>query len=382
VPLQFISVDDHVQEHPRVWTDRLSAKKWGDRIPHLVELGDGSQHWVVNGEPLPLRGVSAALAASAPGATRDRTGELRRWEEVPPDAYEPGSRVVAMDADGVAVSVFYPTVAGFAGETFGRIAEPDLELACVQAYNDWLIDEWASASPRLIPQCIVPLYPVAATVAEIRRAVGRGHRGVIFPSIPMHLRNVPHLNEPEYDPVWSAIEELGVPLCMHAGASTRVQLPLHPELRPSIAEALRAVTAPVSAAFGLTNLLLSRILTRFPNMNVIFAESALGWSAFYLEYADHQFAQDRIPEEGYELTPSQLFKRQCYFTGWYGSVPGPARHVGADRLLWSTNYPLATSTWPTSRDMIARCFEGVSEEDQARILWRNAAAIYHIQDDG
>ena len=30
----FISVDDHVQEHPDVWTQRL-ASKWGDRIPRL-----------------------------------------------------------------------------------------------------------------------------------------------------------------------------------------------------------------------------------------------------------------------------------------------------------------------------------------------------------
>src|SRR5687767_13735402 len=208
--VRFISVDDHVQEHPRVWTDRLSSARWGDRVPHLFDRPDGSQGWVVDGQPLPLRRVSAAA-----GALPDRAREPARWEGVPAAAFDPKARLAAMDADGVAASVLYPTVAGFAGENFGRILDPELELACVQAYNDWLIDEWASASNRLIPQCILPLYPVAAAVAEIERAVGRGHRGVIFPSIPMHLRDVPHINEPEYDPIWAACESLGVPLCMH-----------------------------------------------------------------------------------------------------------------------------------------------------------------------
>ncbi len=31
----FISVDEHVQEHPELWTKRLSRARWGDRIPHI-----------------------------------------------------------------------------------------------------------------------------------------------------------------------------------------------------------------------------------------------------------------------------------------------------------------------------------------------------------
>ena len=31
-----ISVDDHVQEHPEVWTQRMSQTQWGDRMPHIA----------------------------------------------------------------------------------------------------------------------------------------------------------------------------------------------------------------------------------------------------------------------------------------------------------------------------------------------------------
>ena len=235
-----ISVDNHIQEPPDLWTQRLSKNRWGDRIPHLQRLNDGTEQWVVDGQLL-LDGCAGRASA----LMADRNREPSRWEDVPPAAYVPWSRLKAMDAAGIDYSVLYPTVAGLAGETFGRLEDPELELACVQAYNDWLIDEWASASDRFIPQCIVPIGPVESTVAEIRRAVARGHRGVVFPSLPMHLRAVPHVSGPEYDPVWNICEELNVPVCLHAGASPELQYEPFTGLKPALAEALNAVTRPV-----------------------------------------------------------------------------------------------------------------------------------------
>ena len=60
----FISADDHVQEHPEVWTQRLSKAKWGDRIPHLERRADGTEQWVVDGQKIDLPGV-ACLPARA-----------------------------------------------------------------------------------------------------------------------------------------------------------------------------------------------------------------------------------------------------------------------------------------------------------------------------
>ena len=95
-----------------------------------------------------------------------------------------------MDSGGIDRSVLYPTVAGLAGEAFGRFTDGELELACVQAYNDWIIDEWAKASNRFIPLALVPLGPPEATIKEIERAVKLGHRGIIFTSMPMLRYNV------------------------------------------------------------------------------------------------------------------------------------------------------------------------------------------------
>jgi len=368
-----ISVDDHVQEPPELWTQRLSKTRWGNRLPHLETRSDGTQRWVVDGNALPLSGVGLTGALMD-----DRTRVPQSWEEVPKAAYLPGERLRAMDADGVACSVLYPTVAGTSGENFGRLTDADLELACVQAYNDWLIEEWASTSKRFIAQCIVPLWPVEATVAEIKRAVRMGHKGVVFPAVPMELRNVPHINDAAYDPVWAACQDLNVPICFHPGSFNTIQFAAHEYFQGKLAATLEALSRPASLVFVLVNLLLSRILLRFPELKVVFAESSLGWGTYLLEYGDHQAEQDRLQLEGYPKL-SEMFRRQCYLTGWYDRATLKTRsYVQAENILWSTNFPLATSTWPNTRDYLARSLDGLPEDTQRRIRSENAAKLYHL----
>lgn len=371
----FISADEHIQETPDLWTKRLSRAKWGDRIPQMVRMSDGAERWMVDGRELQISG-----AAECGAAMPVRTQNPRRWDEVPRSVYDPTERLRVMDGAGIAYAVLYPSVAGAAGETFGRIEDPELELACVRAYNDWLLEEWAGASERFIPQCITPLFSVDAAVTEIRRSVANGHRGVIYPSVPMELRELPHINDAAYDPLWSACQELGVPLCFHAGASAAIQIPAYEGYSPTLAAAFQAITRPASTVSVLVNLLISKILMRFPDLKVVLAESGLGWGAYLLEYTDYQAKGDQLPSHGYDLLPSEMFKRQCYLVGWYDRAGITTRdYIGTDNVLWSSQFPSATSTWPNTQDCIAKSFAAVPERDRKKILWENAAKLYKIQ---
>jgi len=371
----FISVDEHVQEHPGVWTKRLPRAKWGDRIPHIEAAAHGRERWVVDGSEIDLSGVADCGAAMA-----ERTENPQRWSEVPAMVYDPQQRLQAMDRAGIDYAVLYPTVAGAGGQTFGRLKDPEFELACVQAYNDWLIEEWASVSERFVPQCITPLFPIEAVVNEVRRAVANGHKGVIYPSIPMELRDVPHINDAVYDPLWAACQELGVPICFHAGAAAAIQIPAYQGYSPPLAAAFQAITRPASSVSVLVNLLISKILMRFPDLKVVLAESGLGWGAYLLEYTDFQAKGDQLPQHGYALMPSELFKRQCYLVGWYDQASIKTRnYIGTDNILWSSQFPLATSTWPDTRVSIAKSFDGIAESDRQKILWQNAAKLYKIR---
>jgi len=368
-----ISVDDHVLEHPRVWEERLSRAKWGDRIPH-VEQSNGAEHWVVDGRTMPLTG-RGSVGALLP----DRASSPAHWSDVPPQAYDPSERLIAMDVDGVDVSVLYPTVAGLAGETFGQLQDAELELACVQAYNDWLLDEWAGVSPRFVPQCVVPLAPVEAAVAEIRRAVGAGHRGVVFPATPMLQRELPHINELVYDPIWQVCEELDVPVCFHSGSSARLEFPLYPELSPALQAALSVVNRPLAAISVFSNVLYSHILVRHPRLKVVFADSSLGWGAYELELADHEFERQRLQLEPDEVRPSELFRRQCYLTGCFDRAGVDLRaYIGLNNILWETNFPQASSPWPRSWNAIEISFPNVPEEERRQLLVGNAQQVYGL----
>jgi len=371
----FISADEHVEEHPEVWTRRLSQSKWGGRVPHIERRADGGERWFVDGRELPRRGVDEAGAALS-----HRTRVAERWQDVPAAVYDPRERLKAMDADGIDYSVLYPTVAGVGGEVFAEADDKDLALACVRAYNDWLVEEWAGASARFIPQCLVPLSSVDAAVKEIERSVAKGHRGVILPGIPMELRELPHINDPLYDPLWAACRDARVPICFHAGASAATQLKPYAGFAPEVRGAFEALTRPASTIFVLVNVLLSRILFRFPELKVVFSESALGWGSYLLEYFDYQFENDHVHLEGYPLKPSELFQRQCFLTGWYDA--GSLKNLGlltTGNILWCANFPLATSTWPESRKFVERSFDGIADSARRQILWDNAARLYKIK---
>jgi hypothetical protein len=105
-------------------------------------------------------------------------------------------------------------------------------------------------------------------------------------------------------------------------------------LSSGLASALAALTRPVSSVQIVANFLYSRILMRFPTLKVVFAETSLSWGAYEIETADHQFERQRLHLEGYDMTPSQMFHRQCYMTGWYDRTAIEARHyLGVDNIL-------------------------------------------------
>ena len=48
-------------------------------------------------------------------------------------------------------------------------------MLCVQAYNDWMIDEWCGTVPgRFIPLIIIPLWDPTGGAREIERCAEKG----------------------------------------------------------------------------------------------------------------------------------------------------------------------------------------------------------------
>jgi predicted TIM-barrel fold metal-dependent hydrolase len=286
-----------------------------------------------------------------------------------------------MDEQGVDVSVLYPGVAGVAGEALGRIADPALEVECVRAYNDWLIDEWAAASPRLVPLCVVPLHPVDAAVAELERAVGKGARGLVYPALPMFVRDVPEISPDEHRPLWEACAALGIPVSFHSGVADQIVAPPPAGASPRYADALATVNRPISSALFVAHLLLSQILAPHPRLRAVFPENSVAWMGFALETMDYLVKVDRLNVDTYDRMPSEVFAGQCYVVGSYERLDRCSTDlVPTTNVLWSSAYPGPSTTWPTTPRTVAESLAGTPAEDRSRVLWDNAASLYGLAD--
>ncbi|HEX6175632.1 MAG TPA: hypothetical protein VF089_16605, partial [Candidatus Binatia bacterium] len=89
----------------------MSKSKWGDRIPHIIEVRDDKfespvERWAVNGE------IQGGNVCNCPTAMETRGYYPQRWEEVPLEVYDPASRLKALDRDGVDAEVLFPNGPG------------------------------------------------------------------------------------------------------------------------------------------------------------------------------------------------------------------------------------------------------------------------------
>src|SRR6202047_689396 len=92
------------------------------------------------------------------------------------------------DATWTEASLSFPTFPRFCGQTFLEAKDRELALACVKAYNDWMVEEWCGGSGgRLIPLTLIPLWDADLAAAEVRRNADRGCHAVCFSEIPHHL---------------------------------------------------------------------------------------------------------------------------------------------------------------------------------------------------
>ena len=85
----------------------------------------------------------------------------------------------------------------------------DLELGrlCIQAWNDYVLDEWCDPYPgRFIPMIIIPFWNVEQSIAELDRLADRGVRAISFPENPAKLGH-PSLHSDHWDPLWARLAE-------------------------------------------------------------------------------------------------------------------------------------------------------------------------------
>lgn len=63
------------------------------------------------------------------------------------------------------------------------LADCDVGLECLTAFNDWLLEDFCSVDPRrLIGMCMIPWeHPLDVTTPELERVLKKGARAIFLP---------------------------------------------------------------------------------------------------------------------------------------------------------------------------------------------------------
>ena len=255
-----IDADGHVSEPAEMWEQYLPS---GYEIyaPRRVRDQAGNPRNEVAGHLLPH--IPQAPEWLAPGR--------------PTGGFDPKARLVDMDAEGIERSILFPTTGLF----FGGVEDPEIEAVLCRAYNDWLADYRATDPERLVGVAMVSQGDVDAAVAEVRRAAtDLGCVGVMVRPNVLHGRNLDH---PDYEPLWAAVEELGITLSVHEGTTLNVA---QSGDRFDTFAFRHACSHPHEQQMGLLSLICGGVLERHPGMRVVFLESGCGWVPAWLERLD------------------------------------------------------------------------------------------------
>ncbi len=377
-----IDVDTHITEPGDLWTSRLPAK-FKDRAPRIVRDPEtGVETWRI-GDSSAFIPVGFTAVAGWP---EPFPAAPKNMDEVPKAAYDASARLEYMDRVGIWAMAIYPNVGGFGSQAFLDLKDPELMLACVRAYNDFLID-WISPDPRrFIPILATPFWDVAASVAEIERAAKIGHKGVLFSGTPQS-HGMPILASRHWDPIWEAANACDLPVSFHIGTGT-FDDGFTPErigtTGAGCTNGFTAISLFLDNGKQLTDLLFSGVLPRYPDLKFLSVESGIGFIPFILEAADYTFEYGQVRREHpeFELKPSEYFARQVY--GCYIFEEHAPRElldsIGADNVLFETDYPHPVCLYGNVREKIDGGLGSVSEEARRKVLFENAAKLYGIEE--
>ena len=380
-----VDADSHILEPPDIWTQWL-ASKYQDRAPQLVKDRAGGDGWLIPGstdaDPIGL--------VATPGMPWDQF----RWfgvtyEEARTGCYDGAARLADMDADGVDAEIIFPpqrTIGHFLGAD-----DPDFVLAGVDAYNNFLFEQFCAPDPRrLIGLAQIPSLGIDTAIDALRKAKARGAHGVLIANWPSGNGNLSR----DDDKFWAAAVDEGMPVSVHINIVSREQRaaqraaalkaqaqPATPDDEATRAKAIGRISNVFTAAADhITTMIFSGVFERFPSLQMCWIEIGVGWLPHFLDALDDRYWRNRswggLP---IKEPPSFYWARNNVATFITDPSGIDLRHrVGIENMMWSSDYPHHGNDWPYSRKTIQDAMGHIPEHERALIVGANAAKVWGL----
>jgi predicted TIM-barrel fold metal-dependent hydrolase len=368
--VRLLSADAHVVEPKDLWLKRLPAK-FQHQAPRVESMDDGDYFVVPNTDirPKPVGTEGAMIDTKINGSIEKPTGY--RFEQQRPGAYDPNARLKDQDREGVESEVIYP---GWL--IVHSLQDFDLKVACVQAYNDWLFEEFCSHDPtRLVGAAALPVGPgpIEPAIEEAQKWASRGAKTFLLP------QSVPGMSwgDEHFEPMFAALEEIGLPVSFHQAAG---QVAVFEKKMAPGAFWTTAVGNKISLGWVFMQLVYGGVVERHPDLRVVLVEGGIGWIAYQLNTMDHMYRDHKNwMNPRLSLAPSEYFRRQFWAT-FEDDRPGilTLPLLDSSRLMWAGDYPHTEGNFPEAQEYVARDFEGVDPEVKNAIVHNNAIDLYGL----
>jgi len=253
------------------------------------------------------------------------------------------------------------------------------------------------APDRLIGMGTLPTSGIDDALNELEHCAKLGYKGVTLQTMPSG-RGFP---TPEDDRFWAAALDLNMALAVHGGGRFGGfgGAPAHkgdpvfnyprvndsPDNHKSDALDLLFSNQGGKWTMGVMQLAYGGVFDRFPNLQLYFAETLAGWIPFCLFMLDDNYRRYQPMMRHFwgvddlERAPSAYVKDH---TSWGTLYDGPGiegRHaIGADRIMFATDFPHAAGDWPNSQPFIDDMFQDVPESEKRAMLAGNAVKFFHL----
>ncbi len=351
--LRVIDVDGHLAEPPELW-DRYLEPRFRDQAPRWVLDDQGRRRLLLGGSLKP------AVPFPPGPALIDTTAQ-----------HDAKTRLADMDREGIDVMAMYPTI----GLYFYGIERVDVTVALCRAYNDWAHDYCQASPERLVAPVLLPQLDVHEAVAELRRGVDElGARAAMLRPNPVGGRTLDH---PAFEPLWELLEETGASLVLHEGTTQDV-----PQVGFDRYEGYlfrHMISHPFEQQMALLSLICGGVLERHPGLRVLIVEAGLAWVPYWLERMDHHVEKWGFASRPLSLTPTELFRRQCFVSADAEEtlLPFVIQAIGDDNLCFSTDYPHPDHDFAgIVAGLTGR--EDLAESSKRKILCDNAVRFFQL----
>jgi predicted TIM-barrel fold metal-dependent hydrolase len=365
-----VDADGHILEPLDLW-DHYIDPAFHERRPRFLIDENGKERLGVEGKLLGNpRGIGSL------GSVGVRQGAVKpdtlKYAEGKKGGFDPHARIVDMDADGIDAAFLYPSLGLFAG----AVSDPELAAAMCRAYNRWLADYCKPYPDRLFGVAMLPMQSVDLAIDEMRYArEALGMRGGFLRPNPYHGNKM--ISDPMYEKFWTMAEELDFSIGFHEGSTTAMptvgvdRFEADRAARHMISHTMEMMLAALSVIWG-------GVVDRHPRLRVAFLESGGGWMAPWLDRMDRHFDDLGFNESAPKMRPSELFQRNCWisFEPVESSIGILADYIGANKIMWATDYPHQDGFFPGAPDMVRERLKGTSPATQHGVLAGGALGFY------